>query len=78
MTTPNRFKTALEIQDACNLRAVVHTLHEIVREFPPGALVTKDAAVILIIDKLHDLVGRPEGFDYSRVYEECRVASQDL
>ena len=73
----NRFKTALDCQDAVNFTALVNTAllpacKQILDEGGDSNAVTSDAAVILIMDKLHDLMERPGGIGFSRAYEECK------
>jgi hypothetical protein len=71
----NRYKTALEIQDACNLTAVVGVLHriclEVLHEGKGTASVCKDPAVRMIVDKVYDLAGRVEGKEYTEAYLAC-------
>jgi len=76
---PNRFKTALEIQDACNLTAVAGIFHktclEILDETHSTVEVTKDPAVIWMVDKIHDMVHRPEGEELTKAYNLCLLHS---
>ena len=73
----NRYKLALEIQDACNITALAGLFHKVCLEVPHEdsctgtAKVCKDPAVILIVDKLHDMVGRLEGKEYTAIYLAC-------
>jgi hypothetical protein len=76
----NRYKTALEIQDACNLTAVAGVLHkvclEVLHESESTDAVTKDPAVILIVDKIHDMCGRLEGQEFSKAFIACSELSE--
>jgi hypothetical protein len=76
----NRFKTALEIQDACNLTAVVGTFHamclEVLHESQSTIQVTKDPAIIIMVDKINDLLDRPDFDAVGKAYNECNKRSQ--
>lgn len=73
----NRFKTALEVQDACNPMAVANLLFKTMQAARADNVNYKeDAAVILIADKLWDLLGRPDGLCYSRAYEACEAKAR--
>ena len=71
----NRFKTALEIQDACNLTAVAGIFHkmclDVLHETHSTSAVAEDPAIIWVVDKIHDLVHRPEGEVLSKAYDYC-------
>ena len=71
----NRYKRALEIQDACNLTAVAGVFHEIclevLREGRGTDSVCKDPAVLMVLDKMNDLVGRPDVAEYNKIYCAC-------
>lgn len=77
----NRFKTALDIQDACNLTAVVGTLHqmclEALHESQSTIQVTKDPAVIIVVDKINDLLGRLDFYAVGKAWEECHKKTQE-
>jgi hypothetical protein len=77
----NRFKTALDIQDACNLTAVAGVLHnvclEVLHESKSTEAVTRDPAVIWIVDKIYDLVHRPEGEVLSQAYDKLITLSKE-
>jgi hypothetical protein len=77
----NRFKTALDIQDACNLTAVVGTFHkmclEVLHESQSTVQVTKDPAIIIMVDKINDLLGRPDFDAVGKAWEECYKKSQE-
>jgi hypothetical protein len=76
----NRFKTALDIQDACNLTAVVGVLHkmclEVLHESQSTIQVTKDPAIIIMVDKINDLLGRPDFYDVGKAWTACHTQSQ--
>lgn len=71
----NRFKTALEIQDACNLTAVSGVFHmmclEVLHETHSTDAVTKDPAILLMLDKIQDLCHRPDMLEINKAYEVC-------
>ena len=75
----NRFKTALDIQDACNLTAVAGELHRmclaVLKDKGSTKAVAEDSAIVLMVDKIHDLVGRGENF--SKAYDECDRRKDD-
>jgi hypothetical protein len=72
---PNRFKTALDIQDACNLTAVAGIFHkmclEVLEETHSTAAVAKDPAILWMLDKMCDLIGRPDSDKMSKAYHIC-------
>ena len=75
----NRFKIALQCQDACNFTglvntALVPTLKQILDEGGDSKAVVTDPAVILIMDKLRDLMGYPDALDF---WGECTRRSLD-
>jgi hypothetical protein len=69
----NRFMTALEIQDACNLTAVAGVFHkmclEVLEETHSTKAVAEDPAIIWMVDKILDLVGRPDSEAMSKAYD---------
>ena len=71
----NRYKTALDIQDACNLTAVAGEFHrrclEVLHETGSTEAVAKDSAIIWILDKMCDLTGRPDHQEMDRAYLQC-------
>ncbi len=72
--TTSRFQTALEIQSACNLSGVARALVEIIDDNladKSGVATRDDPAVILTLDKLCDMIGRPDGLGYGRAYDAC-------
>lgn len=78
----NRFKTALDIQDACNLTAVAGVFHkmclEVLREKNHGTdAPTKDPAILWVLDKMNDLCGRPASETMSKSYDVCLTKSKE-
>lgn len=73
----NRYKTALEIQDACNLTAIAGTLHkiclEVLHETGSIEAVRNDPAVRVIIDKINSMI---PGTDWSTQYGLCEERSK--
>ena len=73
----NRFKTALQIQDACNVIAVSGALHQACLEARSEGLgsdaIERDGAVVLILDKLASMIDREE---FKSAYDIC-VARQN-
>lgn len=69
----SRFADALELQDGCNLRAIARALVRAADEASDQeggtAASYRDAAVILIVNKLESLVRSEQ--HYSRAYREC-------
>lgn len=78
--TENRFKTALEIQDACNLTAVAGVFHkmclEVLEETHSTAAVAHDSAILWMLDKMCDLTGRPEFAEMDRAYLICHERAE--
>jgi hypothetical protein len=77
---PNRFKTALDIQDACNLTAVVGVLHktclEVLEETHSTRAVAQDPAIIWMVDKINDLIGRPDCKEMTDAYLTCHEKAE--
>jgi hypothetical protein len=71
----NRYETALEIQDSCNLTAVAGVFHkmclEVLEETHSTQAVTEDPAILWMVDKIHDLVHRPDRETMSKAYDFC-------
>ena len=71
----NIYKTAVDIQDAVNLTAVVNTLASIcerVMKDEGGTNAPREnPAVIAIVDKINDLLGRPDSTDINKAFDEC-------
>jgi hypothetical protein len=71
----NRFQTAMQIQDAVNLVAVAGEFHrmciEVLEETHSTDAVKRDAAILWMIDKINDLVGRPDCQALSTAYDVC-------
>jgi len=67
---------AILVQDACNLSGVAHSLAEMCSFLWKQGLETeaikKHPAVILVVDKMNDLVGRPDFDAYAEAYKACR------
>jgi hypothetical protein len=76
----NRFKTALDIQDACNLTALAGVFHkmclEVLHESQSTIQVTKDPAIIIMVDKINDLLGRPDFDAIGKAWTACHTQSQ--
>lgn len=68
---------ALELQNACNLSGVAHTLCDMCSFLVDQGLDTdgirSHPAVILTVDKMNDLVRRPDLDAYSKADDECRA-----
>ena len=71
----NRFKDAIQVQDACNLcgvaQAFARICKEVLHEKVGTDAVRRDPAVILFMDKMWDMVGRPEFDDYHKAHNKC-------
>ena len=78
----NRFKTALEIQDACNLTAVAGLFHkmclEVLHETNSTEAVAHDSAILWMLDKMCDLTGRPESEEMTKAYLICHDRSEGV
>ena len=76
----NRYKTALDIQDACNLTAVAGEFHrrclEVLKETGSTEAVAKDPAILWILDKMCDLTGRPDYQEMDRAYLQCHEKAE--
>jgi len=76
----NRYQKALQVQDACNLTAVAGLFHEVclevLREGRGTDAPCKDPAVLMILDKINDLVGRPEDAEYNKAFCDCEDLSK--
>jgi hypothetical protein len=79
---PNRFKTALDIQDACNLTAVAGVFHkmclEVLEETHSTKAVAQDPAILWMLDKMCDLTGRPDCVEMDRAYLQCHERSEGV
>jgi hypothetical protein len=74
----NRFKTALELQDAVNIRAIAR---ELVKAADAAAAdnsfpLSEDAAIILIVGKLESMVFSEQGQRFSVAYGQCQERAQ--
>ena len=71
----NRFKDAIQVQDACNLcgvaQAFVKICKEVLHETSQTDAVRRDPAVILFMDKMWDMVHRPDFDDFHVAYNKC-------
>ena len=82
MTAARRkfWKDALQVQDACNLSAIVHAfsrhMHDAMEEVSDGTCtwvsLRTDPGTVLFLDKIADLCGRPSTMEYSRAYDVIR------
>jgi len=66
---------ALDVQDAVNITAVTRTLMDVLHFLRDCDTDTKrnHPAVVLIVDKLHDMCGRENS--YARAYDSCHAAA---
>lgn len=67
-------QTALDVQNAVNITAVARTLMDVLHFLRDCDTNTKctHPAVVLIVDKLHDMCGRETS--YARAYDSCHAA----
>lgn len=71
-------KNSLDVQDACNISGVLHSFLEdlaAVRAHPGNSgtdWIRRHPVVVLYVDKLFDMVGRPEYTDYAHAHDYCR------
>ena len=75
----NRFKTAIELQDACNLRAIARKLVEAADEAADAGGTQAsydDPAVILIVDKIESLVRSQDIKRCNEAWDHCKEAGQ--
>lgn len=79
-------KEALAVQDACNASGVVHTFGDVmsflISEMIEGKLsgttaVNRHPVVLLFLDKLNDLSGRPSFGEISEAYDYCAERRKD-
>jgi hypothetical protein len=79
---PNRYKTTLLIQDACNLTAVAGEFHrmclEVLEETHNTAAVAKDPAILWMLDKMCDLTGRPDHVEMNQAYLICHERAEGV
>lgn len=75
--TYNRFRIAVEIQDAGNMRAIARELVKVVDsamdELQSTEKVWSDPAVRLVINKLESLAGSDA--NYGDAYHQCKAKS---
>lgn len=73
----NRFKVALEIQDAGNLRAIAREFVKVVDSAMDELKVTtevwSDPAVVLFVNKFESLSRSEANGRFSAAYEACRA-----
>jgi hypothetical protein len=76
----NRFKTALELQDACNLRAIARQLviaaDEASDEGGTDASY-RDPAVVLIVNKIESLIHSNWNDNFSVAYDICTIKASE-
>lgn len=73
----NVYKQALNVQDACNPSGVANLFFRACSEIRDTENAETEAlcthpALILIADKLIDLMGRPQDIDYVKAYYMCK------
>ena len=75
MTDYNRFKVALEVQDAGNLRALAREFVKVVdaasNETRSTEATWADAAVVIFVNKLNSLCRANDGLVFSAAYDKC-------
>ena len=87
MTIKEAAKTALDVQDACNLSGVVFSFAKVMQVICDEAhrlgkgtdWKNRHPIVILFLDKLADLAGccdRGTGLTFSRAYDACRALAE--
>lgn len=87
-TTYNRFAIAIQIQNACNPIAITNELVRVMEDIKNSPnyrgmpSITNDPAYVLIVDKLHDMTGRPSNTvsgdgSYSRCYGACMTLAEN-
>jgi hypothetical protein len=80
MLTQRDWQDAIQVQDACNLSGVVHSLAEVmtrvwddVHTHHGGThAVNTHPLVVLYLDKLWDLAGRPDFSDYQQAMRHAK------
>lgn len=78
----NRYAEALQVQNACNLSGVTHSLAKILsdlirNENADTQTVASDPAVILFVDKMFDLVGRPDWEMFDLAWKVCKEKEKE-
>lgn len=71
------YTDALAAQDACNFTAVTGLLRETAKTVMHSKgmdAIATDPAIILIMDKLNDLIHRPDDAAFGKAYDFCRLA----
>lgn len=78
----NIYQEAIDVQNAVNLTAVASLLHrvgsQLSREGRGTDEIRRNPAVTLIVDKLLDLNGRPEGMEFNKAFDECEKLSKEV
>jgi hypothetical protein len=71
----NIYKDAIEVQNACNLSGVAHSLADvcshIMRTGGDSETIKTNPAVILFVDKLNSLLNRPSLKEFHTAYMKC-------
>lgn len=74
-------QNALDVQNACNLSGVVHSLVrdiQTLRDSPDctgTSWINRHPVVLWYVDKLVDLTGRPDSTELSRAYDQLTAAA---
>ena len=71
----NRYKDALQVQNACNLCGVAQAFakmcKDVLEETKSTAAVAEDPAIMLFLDKMWDMIERPSFSTIHNVYDKC-------
>ena len=76
----NIYQEALALQDGVNMTAISGTLNRVCKQLLSEGhgtdSIRHNAAVTLIVDKILDLNGRPDGLAFSKAYDTCLELSK--
>ncbi len=81
---PKLARTAIDVQDACNPSGLIHALARAVTElhdhpnYSGTAWIRYHPIVLMFVEKLHDLAGRPGFAEYEKAYVLCRDAVETV
>lgn len=73
-------KEAIQVQDACNLSGVSISFRQAVQAItrePAGVgKLRTHPIMILFLDKMFDLIGRPDTSDYGKAFHQCEALAR--
>ena len=82
----NMYKTALDLQDACNPQGVTKEIARLCDQiadelrgesgFAGTDEIRRHPVFTLVVDKLYDMAGRPDTFAYGKAYDVCKERAE--